>query len=229
MFVQTPRFLLSIYTLNPLYTYIYLTLSINTGILYVRRKTPKIQITTKVFNKQMNLINSTASIAVSITSTLITGATKVVTAIETAVLNIKKQAILPGSVPNKLVSLALISASAYAVGVNLVYISFVMLYAVIFALRTVPRWLLEVAVIVNFIAIGFMTLPESGVTTFEYLVLFKAIFEILCCIFDKLVQAYASLTRNQRHSYYFLYVMFTYTIYFAVAFAIGFIQRLGGL
>jgi hypothetical protein len=119
-----------------------------------------------------------------------------------------------GSTPNKIVSLALSSAAAYAVGVNPVYIAFVVVYSTLFVVCTAPRWILETAIALNLLIISATTLPQGSVTALVILLLGKLTLELICCIYDKLTQLWASLTKDKKHSYYFIWVMFTWILVF---------------
>jgi hypothetical protein len=160
-----------------------------------------------------NVTNQVRSIAASVV-------TKTDKMINTAIHNAGQS----GSLPNKIVSLTLSAAAAYAVGVNPIYIAFTVGYAVFFALATVPRWVLEASIIANLLIISTFTLPESNVTAFEYLILLKLFFEGMCCLFDKVVQFWANLTKDQEHSYYYMWFWFTWCTYFVAQFLFGFAE-----
>ncbi len=117
-----------------------------------------------------------------------------------------------GSLPNKIMSLTLTAAAAYAVGVNPIYIAFTAVYALFFVLTTTPRWVVEASVTANLLAISAFTLPETSVTALEYLILIKILLELWCCAFDKLTQLYARLTKDREHSYYFMWILFTWSV-----------------
>lgn len=133
-----------------------------------------------------------------------------------------------GSLPNKLLMLGLNSAAAYAVGVNPSYIGVMVLVTTFFCLNTTPRWMLEAAVIANLVLIAVSTLPESNVTQLEYLILFKLVFELICSIFDKAIQLFARLTKDRKHSYYFIFLLALTAVKFVVGFGIGFYQGFSG-
>jgi hypothetical protein len=104
------------------------------------------------------------------------------------------------------------SAAAYAVGVNLAYITFVVVYSALFVVCTAPRWVLEAAIAMNLLIISATTLPQGGVTALTTLLLGKLTLELTCCIYDKLTQLWALLTKDKKHSYYFIWVVFTWTL-----------------
>lgn len=148
-----------------------------------------------------NVINRVPVIAISVL-------TKADQMVKTAIYNAGQ----PGSLPNKIMSLTLTAAAAYAVGVNPIYIAFTAVYALFFVLTTAPRWVVEASVTANLLAISAFTLPETSVTALEYLILIKILLELWCCAFDKLTQIYARLTKGREHSYYFIWILFTWSV-----------------
>ena len=169
-------------------------------------------------------MNFTNNATVNLVSGLMTVRTWCEKIVEKINNNLWKQ----GSLPNKLISITLNSAAAYAVGVNPAYIAMMVLFTVYYCLNTTPRWILEAAVTANLVIIATSTLPEASVTQLEYLILFKICFELICSIADKGIQLFARLTKNRKHSYYFFFLLFITAAKFLTGFSIGFYQGLVG-
>jgi len=123
-------------------------------------------------------------------------------------------ALYHGSIPNKLISLALSASAAYAVGIPPWYIGVTVVAS--FLTLASPRWIFELCVVSNLLLLTAYTMPEASLTTLEYLILLKLLLELFCVAFDKLTQFYAAITADQRHSYYFLWSLFTWSVALAV-------------
>ena len=117
-----------------------------------------------------------------------------------------------GSIPNRLLSLALSAGAAYYVGISPWYIAVTILVTgyFMFLLPGTSRLLFEAGVTANLLFIAITTLPETAVTALEFLIIFKLMLELFCLIFDRMLQLYSSMTKDQKHSYYFALTIFIF-------------------
>lgn len=160
---------------------------------------------------------------------LVSGFTTVRTKCEQVVKKINTNLWGKGSLPNKLIMLTLNTAAAYAVGVNPAYLVMTVLFTSFFCLGTTPRWMLETAIVSNFVLIAASTLPEANVAQLEYYILFKIIFELFCSVMDKIIQLFARLAKDKKHSYYFFLLLGLTAAKYLIGFGIGFYQGISGM
>ena len=115
-----------------------------------------------------------------------------------------------GSLPNKLVSLALGAGAAFAVGMHSCYIVTAIVVSLVFIASS--RFTFEIGSTSNLLLIAACSLPEASVTALEYLILLKLLLELVCVAFDKLTQLYAAITADKKHSYYYIWSVFTWLV-----------------
>jgi len=131
-----------------------------------------------------------------------------------------------GSIPNRLVSLALSAGAAYVVGLNPCYIAITVAVTgyFMFLLPGTSRLIFEASLLANLLIIALATLPETAVTALEYLMVFKLLLELLCLAFDRLTQFYAVLTADKKHSYYLFLTLFIFLVKVCVVYVNPFLN-----
>ena len=143
------------------------------------------------------------------------------------------------SIPNKLVATALALTIAFICGFPIWLITAIGTIALVSAF-TMRRWAIELLLVASFWEFGIMTahidglmtipMETSAVAAFLFLTIFRLTLEAICALVDKLIQLYASWTKNQSHSYYFFWVIVSAVPVAALkGFAIGYLQGLGGM
>lgn len=128
----------------------------------------------------------------------------------------------PGSTPNKVISVLLSSAAAYAVGVEFVYVAFATVYTILFVLPT-PRWVVETSM-ASLLLLSAAALPQDRTISLAMLLLSKLILETWFCFWDKFIQFYAAKTVDQKHSYYYMFLGTVSVLFLSVTHASSYFQ-----
>lgn len=110
------------------------------------------------------------------------------------------------SVPNKILSVALIGFAAYYCDFPAWIIGLQCFFAFLASFQS-RRWFVEFATLYPFFVIGAITLQPINILTFALLIIYKTFLEVYCHIADRIIRALAALTADKAHSYYYFWVL----------------------